>query len=142
MTASHSDANRDEIRSAGSERRALAYGEKSDVLFEVFTSLDPGLADLGDEFVFGHIWGRDNLGYEERMLVAITALAMGKNPNELRNYLNGALENGMDPRKIHEAIVMLCVYGGFPVAVQGLLVWREAVRSARSRGMEIDLPIE
>lgn len=142
MAEPYGDASRDELRRRGGERRALAYGERSDLLYDAFSGLDEGLAELGDEYVFGQIWGRGGLAYEERMLVAIAALAMGKNPNELRNYLNGALENGIEPQKIHEVLVMLSVYGGFPVAVQGLLVWRDVVRSARQQGTEIDLPIQ
>jgi 4-carboxymuconolactone decarboxylase len=130
------------LRSGGRERRRLAQGAKADSLNAVVEGIDVGVANLTDEFVFGHIWGRPGLSHEERMLIAIAALVMGKSPKMLRNYLHGALQSGIDPRKVHETIVMLCVYGGFPAALEGLLEWRDVVNAARRQGMDIDLPIE
>ena len=75
----------------------------------------------------------------ERLQVRI--LAATNKPGQLKNYLHGALQDGMDPRRIHEALVMLVVYVGFPTALQAMVVWQEVVTAARTRGMVVDVPV-
>lgn len=102
-------------------------------------SFDEGLADYADDFIFGQIWGRPGLSFEDRMLVAITALAATGHPNQLRLYLHGALQDGMPASKIHEVMVMLTVYAGFPTAMDGMIAWQEVLASARKQGLAVDL---
>lgn len=139
-TPSRDELTRDELRVGGHERRGLAQGAKADVLNETLAKMDAGLANLTDEFVFGHIWGRPGLSHEERMLIAIGALVATDHTAMLRNYLHGAIQSGIDPVKVQEAIVMMTVYGGFPAAIGGLMEWREVIRSSRKNGIEVDLP--
>ncbi len=126
--------------SPGAERRARAQGARHADLQAALGSIDPRMAGWADEWIFGQVWD-DTAAFEDRALVAITALAATAKPDQLRNYLHGALQDGMDPRRIHEALVMLVVYVGFPTALQALVVWQEVVRSNRRRGVEIDVPI-
>jgi 4-carboxymuconolactone decarboxylase len=107
--------------SLGAERRARAQGIKHQSLQDALATLDPGVAEWANEFIFGQVWGRPGLTHEERMLVAIVALAATEHPNQLRNYLHGALQDGMDGQKIHEALTMLVVYCGFPTALEALV---------------------
>lgn len=136
------EPSRADLRAAGKQRRRRAQGAKADALQHALGSMDEGLANLTNEFVFGQVWGRPGLSHEERMLIAISALAATDHPNQLRNYLHGALQDGIDPVKIHETVIMMCVYGGFPVALEALTEWRSVVRKARSQGVVVDLPIE
>ena len=123
----------------GAERRRRAQGAKADGLQAALGALDPEVASWADGFIFDDVWGREGISQDERMLVAITALAAGKNPDQLKNYLHGAVQAGTDPQKIHEALVMLVVYCGFPTALQGLAVWKQVVDAERRRGTKIDL---
>lgn len=123
----------------GTARRRRAQGAKADNLQGALSALDPGLGEWADGFIFDQVWGREGISQDERMLVAITALAAGKNGNQLRNYLHGAVQAAVDPQKIHEALVMLVVYCGFPVALQALVVWKEVVEAERRRGTTIEL---
>lgn len=136
------ELTRDELRAGGHERRRLAQGAKADILNDTLARMDAGLANLTDEFVFGHIWGRPGLSHEERMLIAIAALVATDHTAMLKNYLHGAIQSGIDPVKVQEAIVMMTVYGGFPAAIGGLMEWRDVIRSARKQGIEVDLPVE
>jgi 4-carboxymuconolactone decarboxylase len=99
------------------------------------------MAEWSDTFIFGEVWGREGMSQDERMLVAITALAAREHPAQLRNYLHGALEAGISARKIHEALVMMVVYAGFPTALTSLVVWKEVVTSARRHGLKVDLDL-
>jgi 4-carboxymuconolactone decarboxylase len=60
------------------------------------------------------------LTFEERMLVAITALSALNRRNQLRNYLHGALQLGIPEQKLRELMQMMTVYAGFPVAIEGM----------------------
>jgi 4-carboxymuconolactone decarboxylase len=133
--------NDEERRHAGRRRRALAQGPKSDTLQDIFRSIDPQMADWADRFIFGEVWEREGLEHEERMLVAIAALAAIGSTDMLRNYLWGALHGGIPPRKVHETLAMLTVYAGFPRSVDAMRVWREIVLSARRHGMTVDVEV-
>jgi 4-carboxymuconolactone decarboxylase len=126
--------------SEGAQRRRRAQGGKADGLNAALAQLDPQMAEWSDSFVFGAVWGRPGLSHDERMMVAITALAATEHPAQLRNYLHGALEAGIPSSKIHEALVMMTVYAGFPTALSALVVWKEVVASARRRGIKVDIP--
>lgn len=132
-------ADRDEVRTAGRARRQRAQGAKAEQLQGILASFDPGMAGYADEFIFGQVWGRPGLSFEERMLVAITALGAGEHPNQLRNYLHGALQDGIPASKIHEVVVMLCVYCGFPTALEAMTEWQSVLAAARRQGLELDL---
>jgi len=109
--------------------RRRMQGAKSDALQEALAALDPGLARWADEFVFGEVWARPGLTVDERRLVALTALAVGGHTAQLRNYLHGALQDGFEPEKLREALVMTLVYAGFPQAIASLVTLKEVLAS-------------
>jgi 4-carboxymuconolactone decarboxylase len=119
-------------RARGTDIRRRAQGARADDLHTALSSLDPELAAYADEFIFGQVWSREGLGHEERVLVAVTALAIQGRDEQLRNYLHGALQDGIPAEKLHEALLMLVVYAGFPTALGGLAVLRTA-RAAHER---------
>src|SRR5260370_34037517 len=123
--------------SPGAALRRRAQGAKADRLQALLTSLDPGVGRWADEFVFGEVWGRPGLDFESRMLVAITSLATQGQGALLRNYAHGALQAGVSARKIHEALVELVGYVGFPTATRMLLHWRQVLVAARLQGVAI-----
>ena len=121
----------------GAALRRRAQGGRADRLQALLTSLDPGVGRWADEFVFGEVWGRPGLDFESRMLVAIASLATQGQGTLLRNYAHGALQAGMSARKIHEALVELVVYVGFPTATSMLFEWRQVLAAARRQGIAI-----
>ena len=72
--------------------------------------------------------------------MAITALGAGGNVDQLRTYAWGALQAGVPASKIHEALLMLVVYRGFPHTLNVLNVWRQVVEGARKAGIDVDIP--
>jgi 4-carboxymuconolactone decarboxylase len=121
--------------SEGAARRARAQGMRAPQHQERLRSLDPQLAEWTDDFVFGQVWGRSGLDEDERMLIAITALGTIGELNLMKNYLHGALQAGIPPAKIHEALVMLVIYAGFPRCVSALYEWRQVLDSAVRQGV-------
>jgi 4-carboxymuconolactone decarboxylase len=126
-----------QAESRGAARRCRAQGAKADQLQALLASLDPGVGRWADEFVFGEVWGRPGLDFEGRMLVAITSLATQGQGTLLRNYAHGALQAGISARKIHEALVELVVYVGFPTATSMLFEWQQVLVAARRQGVAI-----
>ena len=127
-------------RPGGPARRRRAQGTKSDQLMTAMAQLDPQWVDWANGFIFGELWAREGLSHDERLLVAITALGAGGNVDQLRTYAWGALQAGVPASKIHEALVMLVVYRGFPHTLSVLSVWRQVVEGARKAGIDIDIP--
>jgi 4-carboxymuconolactone decarboxylase len=125
----------------GRERRARAQGARHADLQQALGAIDPRLATWADGWIFGNVWD-DEVDFHDRMIVAIVALASTGKTQQLKNYLHGALQDGMPPRRIHESLMMLPVYVGFPTAIAALALWQEVVQASRRRGMDIELPIQ
>ncbi len=85
----------------------------------------PEAQDLGKlamGAVFGELWTRPGLDLRSRSLVTMSALtALGRSV-ELGIHVRGALNLGISRQEICEAIMHLCMYAGFPAAVDGLRV--------------------
>lgn len=109
-----------------------AQGGKAEKLQSALAELDPTLARWADDHIFGDVWAGDELAFRDRVLVAITALAALGRRNQLRNYLHGALQADWSPEELREALKMLTVYAGFPVAIEAL-VELDAALEARGR---------
>ena len=116
----------------GPQRRGRAQGHKADRLQAALVELDPTLGRWADDHIFGDAWAGDALSFEDRMLVAITALATLGRRNQLRNYLHGALQDGRSPDELREVMRMLTVYAGFPAAIEAM-VELDAVLTASGR---------
>ena len=123
----------------GKARRQRVQGPKSDKLHRFTERLDPILAEWGESFIFGEVWARPGLSQHERQLVTIVSLAASENLLPLRGYLHGALQAGVPASKIHEALIHLVVYIGWPATISALLIWQEVVQSARRHGVAIDV---
>jgi 4-carboxymuconolactone decarboxylase len=104
----------------GPQRRARAQGQKADRLQAALVELDPTLGRWADNHIFGDVWEGDALSFDDRMLVAIVALATLGRRNQLRNYLHGALQDGRRPEELREVMRMLTVYAGFPTAIEAM----------------------
>ncbi|MEJ2087559.1 MAG: carboxymuconolactone decarboxylase family protein [Gammaproteobacteria bacterium] len=66
------------------------------------------------------VWSRRGLNQRDRSLITIAALCALHRPNELELHLGRGLDNGLSRAEICEVIMHMAVYGGFPVAVEGM----------------------
>lgn len=71
------------------------------------------------------VWGREGLSTRDRSLITIAALTALHRPNELELHVGRGLDNGLSRSEISELIMHMAVYGGFPVAVEGMRIARE-----------------
>ena len=71
------------------------------------------------------VWSRPGLSQRDRSLITIAALTALHRPNELRLHIGRGLENGVSREEICELVMHMAIYGGFPVAVEGMRIARE-----------------
>ena len=76
------------------------------------------------------VWSRRELSLRDRSLITIAALCALHRPNELRLHIGRGLENGLSRVESSEIIMHMAIYGGFPVAMEGMGIAKEVFDSA------------
>jgi 4-carboxymuconolactone decarboxylase len=100
-----------------------------------FPNLPPEQADDVQrkliEFCFGDTWGREgsHIDLKTRRLLTIAALVSQGKERQLRGHIGGALNQGITPEEITEAIVHLIAYVGFPGGLTALEIANEVFAS-------------
>jgi len=75
------------------------------------------------------VWSRPGLGQRDRSLITIAALCALHRPNELKLHIGRGLDNGLSREEVCEVIMHMAIYGGFPVAVEGMAIAKEVFDS-------------
>jgi 4-carboxymuconolactone decarboxylase len=78
----------------------------------------------GGEYGYGECWGRPTLGYRIRCFITVAALQALFANDQLLFHTNTALNVGITPEEIHEALAHVGVYAG-------IANWRNAANVAR-----------
>ncbi|MGE3271989.1 MAG: carboxymuconolactone decarboxylase family protein [Chloroflexota bacterium] len=98
-----------------------------------FPNLPPEQADDVQrkltEFCFGDTWGREgsHIDLKMRRLLTIAALVSQGKERQLKGHLGGALNQGITPEELTEAIVHLIAYVGFPSGLTALEILNEVL---------------
>lgn len=87
--------------------------------------VNPKLAELTDNVLFGDVWARPGLSQRDRSLVTVAALIAMNRPDQLRSHLQRARDNGLTEQELVEAITHLAFYAGWPNAITASTVARE-----------------
>jgi 4-carboxymuconolactone decarboxylase len=91
----------------------------------LFGDVNPKLAELTDNVLFGDVWARPGLSPRDRSLVTVSALIAMNRPDQLRSHLQRARDNGVTEAELVEAITHLAFYAGWPSAVTASVVAKE-----------------
>jgi len=94
----------------------------------------PGLDIFAAEAGFGSLWAREELAPNDRIIVVLTTLTCLQRLKQLPSHIGIALNLGISPRGIQEIIVQSGLYGGMPIAVEGLDIAAEVFQT---RGIEL-----
>ncbi|MFT3964971.1 MAG: carboxymuconolactone decarboxylase family protein [Sphingobium sp.] len=86
--------------------------------------LEYEIGQFQGKYGYGEIWGRAALGYRMRSFITVATLQAVNENDQLHYHLNNALNLGITPEEVHEALVQVGVYCG----VSG---WRNASNVAR-----------
>lgn len=86
-------------------------------------------ASFTADTVMAGLWNRAGLAPRERSLITIAALTALDRPHELEIHVGFGLDNGLDRKEICEVIMHMAVYGGWPVAVEGMRTAKQVFES-------------
>ena len=90
----------------------------------MFGDINPKLADLTDEVLFGDVWAREQLSPRDRSMITVAALVAGYRTNELKRHIGRALNNGVTEAELFEMFTHLAFYAGWPCAVTATTITR------------------
>ena len=85
----------------------------------------PALEKYTQERLLGEVWKRPGLSPRDRSIVTLAALIARQQTVAMPYYLNLALDNGVKPREISEAITHLAFYSGWGNALSAIAVARD-----------------
>ncbi len=109
------------------------HPEASKVLMESLEDIAPDLGRFVVEFPYGDIYERPGLDLKSREIATIAALtALGDTKPELKDHIKGALNVGCKREEVIEVIIQMAIYAGFPRAINGINIAKEAFKEIDS----------
>ena len=109
--------------------RTLTAGRAASDPAAALAGIQGQLGDVGllaFDWAFGEVWSRSQLSRRDRSLVVVAILTWLGKERELAFHIPGALNHGLSREEVAEIMVQMCVYGGFPRAVEGMRAAQEA----------------
>jgi 4-carboxymuconolactone decarboxylase len=129
----------DERYQRGIEKLAEIDGQQGRRVIDSLADIAPDLAKYLIEFPFGDIYSRPGLDLRTRELVTIAALtALGNAAPQLKVHIHAALNVGCNREEIVETILQMCVYAGFPAALNGMFLAKEVFGERNSETPRAD----
>lgn len=120
----------------GQRMLAEIDGKVGDAVIAALADIAPDFATYLFEFPFGDIYSRPGLDLRAREIATIAALtAMGNAAPQLSVHIEAGLNVGLSRDEIVEVIMQMAVYAGFPAALNGLSVAKEAFARREGQGM-------
>jgi len=91
------------------------------------------IQELVTEYVWGMIWSRDGLPRHTRSLLNIVMLTALNRSHELGVHVRGALNNGVTPEEIQEALLQAAVYVGAPAALESFRIAEAVIKEHNAK---------
>jgi len=98
---------------------------------------DPEFQDILSRFIFGEVFYQGNLDEKQRELITLVVLATNQTFPQLKAHVGAALNVGLTPVEIKEAIYQCAPYIGFPRTLNAIHEVNEVFKAKN-----IALPIE
>ena len=95
--------------------------------YETWKQFDKELARELSMFFTGTLYSRSVISQPQRELCAVASLTVLHRPHELRAHVHAALNVGATRQEIAEVIFQQVTYGGMPVVVEALEVFKDAL---------------
>ena len=105
-------------------RRQVLGDDYVDSVSAPTTEAQHALQEMVAGFAWGTVWTREQLSLRDRSLMNLVMLTALNRPHELAIHVQGALNNGLEPHEIEEALMHTGPYCGVPAAI-------DAMRTAR-----------
>ncbi|MDP4147429.1 MAG: carboxymuconolactone decarboxylase family protein, partial [Bacillota bacterium] len=98
---------------------------------------DPDFQDILSHFIFGEVFYQGNLDDKQRELITLVVLTTNQTLPQLKGHVGAALNVGITPVEIKEAVYQCAPYIGFPKTLNAIAEINEVFKSKN-----IILPIE
>ena len=105
----------------------LFHTLKSGTGFETWKKFDKELARELSLFFTGKLYSREVISQKQRELCAVASLTVLSRRNEVRAHIHAALNVGATRQEIVEVIFQQVTYGGVPVVVEALEVFKQVL---------------
>lgn len=110
----------------GWEKIMEVDGEGGKRVIESLKNIAPDLGRYVIEFAFGDIYTRQGISLQQKQLVTIASLTtQGGCEPQLNVHINAALNVGLTPNAIVEAIIHCIPYTGFPRVLNAVFVAKQ-----------------
>jgi 4-carboxymuconolactone decarboxylase len=107
--------------------RMLFHSVKGGTGFETWKKFDKELARELSLFFTGKLYSREVISQKQRELCAVASLTVLNREREVRAHLHAALNVGATRQEVAEVIFQQVTYGGMPVVVEALRVFKEVL---------------
>jgi len=104
--------------------KKLFHSLKGGTGFETWKKFDKELARELSMFFTGTLYSREVISQVQRELCAVASLTVLHRPHELRAHVHAALNVGATRQQVAEVIFQQVTYGGMPVVVDALDVFK------------------
>ena len=104
--------------------RKLFHTLKGGAGYEQWKKFDKDLARELSMFFTGKLYSREVITQAQRELCAVASLTVLHRPHELRAHIHAALNVGATRQQVAEVIFQQVTYGGMPVVVDALDVFK------------------
>ncbi|AKB83404.1 4-carboxymuconolactone decarboxylase [Methanosarcina barkeri 3] len=119
------DKNGDRF-SIGLEMLSQLEKNQMQILKENLDDIAPDMVEYIIAYGYGDVYSRKNLSLKMRQIATIAALtAMGTARPQLAFHIKAGLNIGLTKEEIIETIILMCVYAGFPAALNGINTAKE-----------------
>src|SRR3954467_3911386 len=98
---------------------------------------DPDFQDILNRFIFGEVFYQGNLDDKQRELITLVVLTTNQTLPQLKAHVGAAINVGLTPVEIKEAIYQCAPYIGFPKTLNAINEANEVFKAKN-----IVLPIE
>ncbi len=113
-------------RARGAQKIMELMGHPAEQLERGFADIAPELGTYILENVFGGIYQDPVLDNRTRMVVNVAVLAaLGTAAPQLKNYIGGALRNGVTREQLAAIMLQVAAFAGIPAGINGVAACRE-----------------
>ena len=89
------------------------------------------LHEYSEEVCFGRVWSRKGIDRKQRSILNIAMLTALNRPAQLKNHVEGALNNGCTVEELREILLHTAVYCGLPAATDAFRVAEEVLKARK-----------
>lgn len=97
---------------------------------------DPEMMAILQKYIFGEVFVVGELDVKTREMLTVTTLATQQTLPQLKAHINAALNVGVKPIEMREAIYQLAPFIGFPKTLNAIAIMNEVFKA---RGIELPL---